>query len=1165
MDRFADIILTPIALFTGKPLAVGLALGILGAALLLWLGVMRPAERRFVGKLQRIAAALRGLRQTEGSQERHFAEADRIFGASDLALAWRRYRSSVEFEDGAATSYADPGDFFSLAYLPGHGYPKWSATLAGVFLTVGLFFTFVGLSAALLKLAGDGHDSLSPAQLKIAVEGILAVSSVKFITSIAGILSYIFWSVVARQQSATQAHAEDVLLEEMRGLSTYVAPEMLLRRQLRLAEALPQALAANIGASVAEALSPVRDELAAMSARIGQTQENVGESAGAAFGSLMQDGIGRHLDSFGDRLGGALAALDALPEKFREAEAGFGSQIGRGAQEMTASVARMVAAIEKSQSGLAATLASFDRKLAAIPATVATTAEQSAQDMSASLRKTLDGVAESAAQVNRVGAENLFARVDEMSGALASVAALLTQAGQTSGAQMAQGAEKFTVSAESTAARLSQTIDGFTLAVNRLTTRLDHTETTLDAQNQRLSQAGEIVTGASNTLAQAAGGVETAAGGMATAAGAMESAAAPMTTATSLFRDAMTRFAEATDRIGVISASGDTIAGHIAAFGTQMTHSLAAFDALPEKLREAEAGFGGQIGRGAEEMTASVARMIAAIEQGQTGLAATLASFDRKIAAIPAAVATTAQQSAQDMDAAMRKTLDGVAESAAQAQQAGAQTLFARVDEMSGALASVAALLTQAGQTSGAQMAEGAEKFTASAETTAARLSQTIDGFTLAVNRLTTRLDHTETTLDAQNSRLSQAGEIVAGASNNLAKAAGAMENAAAPMTSATLSFRDAMIRFADATDRIGVISASGDAIAGHIASFGTQMTESLAAFDTLPEKIRATESGFGGEITRTASELTQAALRMSAGFERGQSALAMTLSAFESKIEAIPGALAAASENTSQDIGARIRQTLDDAASVAARATSGGADILATRIDEISRALTTAADRLLLASASSGDQLRASQGSLASGMAEGVKIVSDTAENSAALLSRTVETFASAVRGLSGKLGDVSAGLDAHNVRLEKAGVIVSGASTSLAEAAGSVTSAATPLTHASVLLHGAMDKFAGTADQIRVMAESGQQVVENFQRTATEAHKTLGSQAESFRSVEREVGHTLGELVRGVQNLGLEISQAIETYDNEIAKSIGSLEAAMIDIGDIVDTRSSRRAEAR
>ena len=72
----------------------------------------------------------------------------------------------------------------------------------------------------------------------------------------------------------------------------------------------------------------------------------------------------------------------------------------------------------------------------------------------------------------------------------------------------------------------------------------------------------------------------------------------------------------------------------------------------------------------------------------------------------------------------MRKTLDSVAENAAQAQHAGAQTLFARVMKCR-ALWLGRRLLTQAGQTSGAEMAEGAQKFTASAETTAARLSQT--------------------------------------------------------------------------------------------------------------------------------------------------------------------------------------------------------------------------------------------------------------------------------------------------------------------------------------------------------------------------------------------------------------------------------------------------------
>ena len=108
------------------------------------------------------------------------------------------------------------------------------------------------------------------------------------------------------------------------------------------------------------------------------------------------------------------------------------------------------------------------------------------------------------------------------------------------------------------------------------------------------------------------------------------------------------------------------------------------------------------------------------------------------------------------------------------------------------------------------------------------------------------------------------------------------MENAAAPtdLGHPVLPRRDDPLR---ATPPTGSASFPRRATPSRAISprSATQMTESLAAFDTLPEKIRATEIGFGGEITRTASELTQAALRMSAGFERGQSALAMTLSAF--------------------------------------------------------------------------------------------------------------------------------------------------------------------------------------------------------------------------------------------------------------------------------------------
>ncbi|WP_296709044.1 hypothetical protein [Rhodoblastus sp.] len=1172
MDGFADFILTPIALFSGRPLAVGIALGILGAALLIWLLALVPAERRFVGRLRRLSRALRALRGGNHAPEELFAQADSLFEGDDLAPAWRRYRSSVEFEHGKAVSYSDPADFFALVHLPGHSYPKWSSTLAGVFLTVGLFFTFVGLSAALLQLGGGGagHDSLSPEQLKRAVEGILAVSSVKFITSIAGILAYIFWSVVARQQSSAQTVAEEDLLQEIRALSTYVAPEMILRRQLRLAEAQNAqfgALAENLSARLdaafskmsetladgaASAFTPLRDEIAAMSARVGEANAGVAESAGATFGNLWQDGIGRHLDSFGAQMGALLAALDSMPRKFAEVETGFGGEIGRGADQLTQSAGRMAALMEQSQDRMAATLAAFETKIAGLPATFAATSEQGARDLGAALRQTLENANQAAEDSSRANAEKMSARIENVAAALASAASALTQAGADSRTQMAEGAKLVSASGEESAARLTRMVEAFASAVSRLATRLDQTEQALGLHNERLDKSGEIVAGASSELVNAAG--------------AMEGAAAPLTEATHTFREAMIGLGEAARRIEVVSASGDQIASHIAAYGAHMSHSLASFETLSETVKATQTGFGDEIGRGAGELSQSASRMATQMEQAQDRLAATLAAFEGKIAGIAPAIASAAEQSTREAGAALLATLDSAAQVTEEASRTNSEQITARVESVAAALAAAASSLAQAGVESRAQMTEGMQAVNASGEESAARLTRMVEAFAAAVGKLSTRLDQTEQALGAHNERLDKAGEIVSGASNNLALAAGAMEGAAAPLTTATLTFRDAMARFGEAAGRIEQISASGDQIASHIAAFGSQMTHSLAAFDTLPDKIKATEGGFGDEIGRSAAALTEAARKMSAGFEQGQSSLAATLASFEAKILAMPHALADASEQSSRDIGQKVQTALDSVAAAATQASRGGADLFSARVEEISRSLSLAAERLMQASEASGAQLRDSQDALASGAAQGAKILSGAAENSAEMMTRTVERFADSARGLSLKLAEVALGMDAQNARLEKAGAIVSGASESLAGAAGSVASAAAPLSAATASLHGAMDNFSGAAEHIRVMSDAGRTVVDNFRRAALQANKSLGSQADNFRNVEQAVARTLNELTGGVQSLGREISQCIETYDNEIARSIGSLEAALIDIGDIVDNREAKKAaEAR
>jgi chromosome segregation ATPase len=294
------------------------------------------------------------------------------------------------------------------------------------------------------------------------------------------------------------------------------------------------------------------------------------------------------------------------------------------------------------------------------------------------------------------------------------------------------------------------------------------------------------------------------------------------------------------------------------AFGAQLATALAALDQLPGKFRETEASFGGEIGRSAGELDASARRMSSALEHGQASLAATLAAFEEKIGAIPARLAAATEQSSQELGAhlgaSLRQTLDGAATAAQEASHRGSEIMSARMGEMSDALTSVAALLAQAGQTSHERMAEGAKLLSESSEVSAERLSSTVATFSLAVNRLASRLDEVERGLDAQNRRLASAGEIVSGASDNLAKAAGAMESASVPLTTATLSFQDAMDRFSQAASEIQLISASGDSIGAHISAFGAQMTQSLAAFDALPEKIKATEGGFGAEIGKSAA-----------------------------------------------------------------------------------------------------------------------------------------------------------------------------------------------------------------------------------------------------------------------------------------------------------------------
>ena len=112
--------------------------------------------------MKRRIKALNEVVEASLSQEKAVARADEIMrDCAFLGKRWKIYESEIVEDDDSSRRYnvLDPHEWFSVGRLVGHGYERWLSTMAGVALTLGLLFTFVGLSAALIRVGSVGSDT----------------------------------------------------------------------------------------------------------------------------------------------------------------------------------------------------------------------------------------------------------------------------------------------------------------------------------------------------------------------------------------------------------------------------------------------------------------------------------------------------------------------------------------------------------------------------------------------------------------------------------------------------------------------------------------------------------------------------------------------------------------------------------------------------------------------------------------------------------------------------------------------------------------------------------------------------------------------------------------------------------------------------------------------
>jgi len=276
-----------------------------------------------------------------------------------LAEAWSEYRETFVLyeEDGTIVlrNAVRPSTFLNVEDL---GFsPGFWRIVPGLFVTVGLFLTFLGLISALNTMSQGGTINSGTMQT------LLKIASAKFIMSLTGLFCSIVFTIFFRAYFGQLERSLHSLCSVIEGRLTYISLEALAAEQLRatreqrehfrligmelvaeLGRPLREELPAAISASISGAMAPIMDKVGKLGA------EGVGDIVTGLSGQLT-DTVGLALSEASQRLSEAGAKIGQLAERMDQSSGRMGSEM----EGVTARVAQAVEDLRASMSSTAET------------------------------------------------------------------------------------------------------------------------------------------------------------------------------------------------------------------------------------------------------------------------------------------------------------------------------------------------------------------------------------------------------------------------------------------------------------------------------------------------------------------------------------------------------------------------------------------------------------------------------------------------------------------------------------------------------------------------------------------------------------------------------------------------------------------------------------------
>ena len=289
-------------------------------------------------------------------------------GYAHITAAWDEFRETLiedrTFSPTVLRNSVRPSSFFNLEDL--HYGPAFSRYVPGLFVTVGLFLTFLGLIAALRQITG--MSEASPEQMRASLDGLLGAASAKFIMSLTGLLASIAFTVLLRILTGKVENRIHTLCAALEPRLSFVSLEELAMEQLEIARGQKDSFMEIGSTMVAELGRSLQKEIpesisSSISAAMAPLLDKVGKAGSDGVGQMLTDLSSRFSEDVGRALTDASAQLSAAGDKIASLSDRMDQTSGQMGQEMDASVGKLAQAAEDLSARLATAAETTDGKL----------------------------------------------------------------------------------------------------------------------------------------------------------------------------------------------------------------------------------------------------------------------------------------------------------------------------------------------------------------------------------------------------------------------------------------------------------------------------------------------------------------------------------------------------------------------------------------------------------------------------------------------------------------------------------------------------------------------------------------------------------------------------------------------------------------------------------